>query len=84
MYATRYDIDLNQDLVALGHENGEVTLWKLSTGEMLGRMSENRNRISRIRINPAQPQVAVLRRPKVQDSSADQESFLTLWNIGDE
>ena len=80
MLATEFEIDLDQDLVALGHENGDVTVWRLSTGELIGRTSLPLfSHVREFRFNPVVPELAIL----ASDKTASMEDrinrdFLTI------
>jgi hypothetical protein len=61
MLATDFEIDLDRDLVALGHENGDVTVWRLNTGELIGRTSLPLfSHVRELRFNPVLPELAIL------------------------
>jgi len=61
LLATEFEIDLDRDLVALGHENGDVTVWRLSTAELIGRTSLPLfSHVRELRFNPVIPELAIL------------------------
>jgi hypothetical protein len=61
MLATEFEIDLERDLIVLGHENRVVTVWKLSTGELITQTTLPLfSEVYELKFNPVLPELAIL------------------------